>query len=109
MINAGALRHSITIQVRSSTQDAAGQTADTWTTFATRRAALEQTPGREVFASAQRGGRVPTVFRLRYLAGVLTSMRVSYDSRIFNILSAVPDSVKSELVLTCEELVEAAP
>ena len=109
-IRAGELDTRITIEQRSTTQDAAGEPAVEWDEFAERWASIERTPGSEVWASAQRGGRVPTVFRLRYLAGVLPEMRVVAQGRVFDIKSVVrPRGRASEMLLVTEELVEATP
>jgi head-tail adaptor len=113
VINAGKLRHSVRIEQRSTIQDGAGEPALSWTLFAARRAAIERTPGREVLASQERQSRVPTTFRLRYLAGVVPAMRLtlwlSPNKRIFNILSAIdPTGLGAELVITAEELIEEA-
>ncbi len=106
MVRAGAMRFQVDILRRSTTQDAAGETLNTWSTFATRRAAIQRTPGSELFAAAGRNGRVPTVFRLRWLDGVTPGMRVQYDSRLFNITSAVDqEEIREELIITAEELV----
>ncbi len=108
MVDAGAMRHQVRIEQRSTTQDAAGEPVNTWTLFAERRAELVRAPGREIWASAQRNGRVPVVFRLRYLAGVLPQMRLVFDGRTHNILSAVDQAGREEeLVIAAEELVEA--
>lgn len=107
MMRAGPMRHRVTIQERSAAVDAAGQPLNTWTTFASRWAAIERTPGNEVFASAQRNGRVPVVFRLRYLSGVMPSMRLVFGTKVHNILSAIDQAgMGEELLITCEELVE---
>lgn len=110
VVRIGDMRHSIRIERQSTTQDAAGQRALTWTEFATRRAAVEHANGTEIWASAQRSGRVPTVFRLRYLAGVTPDMRIVFDSRIFNILSVVDQEGRHEqLVITAQEEVGKVP
>lgn len=110
MVRAGAMRHVATIQQRSTEQDASGEPLNTWTTFAVRRCAIERTPGAEVFASAQRGGRVPVVVRMRYLAGVTPAMRLVLGGKVHNILSA-PDQagLKEELIITAEEIEGATP
>lgn len=109
MVRAGDMKHRIKIQQRSTTQDAAGEPANTWTLFAERWAAIERTPGNETWASAQRSGRVPTVFRLRYLAGVTPAMRVVFGGKVLNVLSAVDQAGrKEELLITAEELVEVS-
>jgi head-tail adaptor len=110
-IRAGELDTRVRIEQRSTTQDAAGEPATTWTLVAERWASLERTPGSEVWASAQRNGRVPTVFRLRYLAGVLPSMRVVVgDTQVFDIKSVVrPSGRASDMLLVTDQIVEATP
>lgn len=109
-IRAGELDTRIRIEQRLTTQDAAGEPSIEWEEFAERWASIARTPGSEVWASAQRGGRVPTVFRLRYLAGVLPEMRVVAQERVYEIRSVVRESGRaSELLLVTEEIVEATP
>ncbi len=106
-IRAGELDTRITIEERAATQDAAGEPATTWDTFADRWASIERTPGSEVWASAQRSGRVPTVFRLRYLEGVKPAMRVVLGTSVFDIRSVVrPSGRAPDMLLVCEERVE---
>lgn len=106
-VDAGPMRFTVRFEQRSSIQDAAGEPNLTWTTFAERRASIERTPGDEVWASAQRGGRTPTVFKLRWLDGVLPSMRLVHRKKIYDILSAVdPDGRLTELLVTAIEHVE---
>jgi SPP1 family predicted phage head-tail adaptor len=103
------MRHRVTIQQRSAVRDAAGGVRDAWEDVATRWASLDRATGSEVWASAQRSGRVPVVLRLRYLSGVLPGMRLLYDERPHNILSAVDQAGRrEELIITAEELVEGA-
>lgn len=110
-IRAGELDTRIRIEQRSTAQDAAGEPAAAWTEVATRWASIERTPGSEVWASAQRNGRVPTVFRLRYLAGVVPSMRVVLgETRVYDIRSVVrPSGRAPDMLLVTDELVEATP
>lgn len=108
-LNAGQMRFVVRIEQRTTVQDAAGEPNNTWTLFQQRRASVERTPGRELWASDQRQGRVPTMFRLRFLDGVLPQMRLIHNSKVFNILSAFdPDGTKAELTIMAEELVEEA-
>lgn len=110
MIRPGSLRHRATIQQRSATLDAAGGVRNVWTTFAERWASVDRAPGSEVWASATRSGRVPAVFRLRYLAGVTPAMRLTFDGKVYNVLSAVDqEGRKAELLITAEELVGETP
>ena len=104
------MRHRVTIQQRSTSTDAAGGQRATWENVATRWAAMDWVSGSEVTASATTSGRVPTVFRLRYLEGVAPKMRMLLGSAVYNILSAVDqEGRKAELIITAEELVEEAP
>lgn len=110
MVRAGEMRHEVRIEQRTSTLDPAGQQLDAWMTIAERRAAIQRAPGQEIWASAQRHGRVPTVFHLRYLDGVLPEMRVVLGDRVYDILSAIdPSGRREELVITAEELVGVVP
>jgi SPP1 family predicted phage head-tail adaptor len=110
VIRAGEYRHQISIQFHNTDRDEVGQFVDNWYELGLVRAALERAPGREVWASAQRGGRVPVIFRIRYIDNVEPSMRVVFDSRTHKILS-VHDAtgLKEELILTTEELTEEQP
>ena len=105
------MRHIVRIERQVSEQDAAGQPVNTWVTHAERRSGVERAPGREVWASAQRGGRVPVVFRpLRYVAGVLPGMRLIHLNKVYDILSVLdPTGLKEELIITAEERVEESP
>jgi SPP1 family predicted phage head-tail adaptor len=109
-IRAGELRHRIELQERATTQDAAGEPASTWETFAQVWAALERTPGSEVWASAQRNARVPTVFRIRHVDGARPDMRVVLGARVYDVKSVVdPTGRGAEMQLVCDEIVEAVP
>lgn len=110
MVRAGPMRHRVTLEVRSTVQDTAGQQVQVWNVFARPRAALDRTLGKEIFASAQRAGRVPVVFRLRWLEGVTTAMRLIFDGKVHDIVSAVDQAgLKEEMVITAEEHSEETP
>lgn len=107
--NAGKARHQVTIEERVTQQDSTGEPELTWNTFAVRRAELMRTPGAEVFAEG-RNGRVPTVFKLRFLEGVLPGMRLLCKGKVYDITSAIDsEGMRAELVVTTEELVEETP
>lgn len=109
-INPGAMREQVMIQSRSTSQDSSGDPLLVWTTFATVRAEVVRTPGKEVFSALERLARVPTLFRLRFLAGVEPSMRLLCRNRVFNITSAIdPTGRDEELLVYTQELVENVP
>lgn len=99
------MRHSVTIERRTAQRDTAGGQLDVWELFAERRAERVVQGGREAQAQQQEAGRVSTLFRVRFIDGVLTSMRLICAGRLYDIKAALPDSQNSELTLVCEEQV----
>jgi len=105
-MRAGKLKKRVVIQKNTPTQDAYGSEVESWATFATRWASVEPLKGQEFFAAQQTDAALTVAFRLRYLAGVTTEMRVSYNSRLFDIHSAINvDERNRELILMCTEAV----
>lgn len=110
MIRTGAMRHEVVIQRLAQQQDAAGQQSVEWVEVVRRRAAIQRLPGNEVWALAQKAGRVPTVFRLRFVPGILPEMRVVCAGVVYEIISAVDQTgIGEELVITAAARVEEAP
>lgn len=109
----GKLRHRIALQRQSTTQDAAGHPAQTWTTFATRRASIQPLNGREYLKASGEGSDVSTRIRMRYDATVATLK--AYDRVIDESVSPMvvydiegppinPDERNRELILMCRRL-----
>jgi len=88
-MRAGALRHQIIIQSAAEAPDASGSPVEAWSTFATVRAAYEPQSGKESFTEDQEQATANTRFRIRYLSGVTAKMRISFDSRVFDIQSVI--------------------
>lgn len=109
-MQAGRLRHTVTILQRSATRSPTGDEVVTWPTFATRRASVEPLTGKEYFAARQEIAEVNYRVRLRYdstVAGVLPSWRISYDGRTFDIQSLINYRERNrELILMCAEYVQ---
>jgi SPP1 family predicted phage head-tail adaptor len=108
----GAMRHTVEIERRTTAQQESGQQKDEWVLVARRRAQLVAIPGVETRAAQQELGRVPTVFRLRYIDGVLPSMRLTCDGKLYDIVSAIdPDGgLKAALEVTAlEQVGDPAP
>jgi len=84
-MRAGRLRHLIVIEQASEANDSQGQAIKTWSTFATVHAAVEPLTGREYEAAAQINAETTTRITIRYLAGITQKMRISYDSKLYNI------------------------
>mgnify|MGYP002265685874 CR=1 FL=1 len=98
------MRHVVIIETPGESNDTQGQPIKTWSTFATVHAAVEPLTGREYFAAAQINAETTTKITIRYQAGITQKMRVSYDSKIYNI-----DGIKNigerdrQIELTCSE------
>ena len=105
-MRSGALRHKITIQQPAEAQDASGSVESSWIPFATVSAAYEPQSGKESFTEDQEQATSSIRFRVRYLSGVTPKMRISFDSRLFDILF-VKDvgGRRKQLHIMCEEQV----
>ena len=105
-MRAGELRHRVTIQ-RQLVPGKDDLNADIieWADIATVWAAVEPLTGREYFAAQQVNAEITVRVRIRYLAGVNSSMRVKFGARYFYI-EAPPININErnrELVLMCKE------
>lgn len=113
MINAGSMRHRVEVQQLRGDRTAAGDVSPVWETIATRWAAIEPLVGRELYEAQAQGrlARVPTRFRMRYLAELAPDMRlVGVMSRKIYDVKAVQDveNRHAELVILAEEQVGEA-
>lgn len=105
-MRAGALRHSVIIQTSTPSQSGTGEVTESWGTFATVKASISPSSGREFFASEQLNAEMSHKVKIRYLSGVTTKMRVLFGSRVLDILSIVNiDEKNHEMILMCKEFV----
>lgn len=106
-MRAGRLRHRITIQqyvTGSPQQKATGEPDGAWSTYATVWASVEPVSGREPFLAQAHLAEVTTKIGLRYRSGITSAMRVSFDSRIFDIKAILNWEERNiELQLLCTE------
>lgn len=107
-MRAGALRHLVTIEQRSSTADGMGGNSAGWATFGTANipAAVEPISGAEQFRSDQvQFRRTHTVTIDRNPSLVPTpAMRVNFGGRLLYIVAVlVPAETGRWLELHCEE------
>lgn len=86
-MRAGKLRHRITIERVTEVPGGTGEPTESWTSFAQVMASVEPLTGRELFDSSQTQQDTPTRFRTRYVPGVKVKDRISWDSRLFDIVS----------------------
>jgi len=99
-MEAGKLKEQIIIQQVADTITASGSVTEAWTTFATVRAQVDPLTLREYFSANHVTTGTEIKFRIRYLAGVLPKMRISWDSNLFDIQSVINvDHADRELIL----------
>lgn len=105
-MQAGKLRHRITIESPADTQGATfGEAKLTWSTFASVWAAVEPIGGKELLRADHVAGGLTHRVSLRYIAGVTAKMRINFNGRHLNI-AAPPinkDERNIELELLCME------
>lgn len=101
-MRAGKMREAIEIQQKSASRAADGGEVVTWSTYASTWAQVQPIGGREYAAIRQAQSDITHRFRLRYLAGVNTAMRVLFGGRPYDIVEAINvDARNRELELLC--------
>ena len=106
-MNAGRLRHRVTVEQPVVSSDGYGGNTVSWAIFATVWAAVEPLSGREYFQAQQAQATVTHKVAMRYIPGVTPRMRIKHGSRYLNIISAIDtDERHRELVLMCEEVIQ---
>lgn len=110
-IRAGKLRHRVTIQAFTETQDSFGEPVKVWAADATIGdngevwAAVEPQRGREVFDSDQEVANVNTLIRTRYHSGITPEHRVVWENHTYDIEAVLnQDTRNRELHLLCNEV-----
>lgn len=97
-MKAGDFRHRIIIQIPQRSKNTMGEWIDTFTTWQTVWAAIEPLAGSRLFQAQQANSEVTGIVRIRYLRGLLPTMRLSYEGRIFTIMSIVqPKETRNEI------------
>lgn len=105
-MNPGELRHRITLQKLTNSQDSFGQQIeDNWMDIITVWASIEPLVGKQYFAAEQVQSEISHKIKIRYLPGITPDMRIKYSTRIFQIVSPLNyKELNIELQLMCKEL-----
>ena len=108
-MRAGNLRHRIIIQENTPTKGTYGSTTDVWTTHSTTRASVESINGREYQGDGQVRSDTTHKFVLRVnrsLSTITPKMRISWNSRVFDIQSRVDPNErrKFQIIMAKERL-----
>ncbi len=84
-MRAGKLDRTIAIERQAETVMPSGSVVTAWTNFATVRAEIVKQSASEFltgFGEAESGS---VIFRIRYLAGITTADRITYEGTAYNI------------------------
>ena len=108
MLAAGKLRHRVTIEQPSITQNpATGEITEGWSTFAASvPAAIEPLSARDFIQSAAMQSEITTRITIRYITGLKPNMRIINGTTIYNIRGILPDknSGREYVTLPCDEV-----
>lgn len=86
-MRAGRLRHKLTIQTATRTQDGYGDPIQTWSTFASVWGSWEPLSGSELNIAQEQNSETSVRIIIRYLSGVTPKMRVALGSQTAEIVS----------------------
>lgn len=87
MTAAGSLRHRVTIESPTETQDEYGAVSLTWSTVAVVYAEIVPLTGREKIHAEQQSSDLSHRVTVRYLSGVTPRMRVLFGARVLEVSS----------------------
>lgn len=105
-MNSGQLNKRIVIQTPTQTKDSEGYANSSWATFATVWAAVKPMAGRELIMAGVNAPQNSVQFTIRYLAGVLPTMRISYGGKYYNITNVANlDDGNRWIELTTSEVI----
>jgi SPP1 family predicted phage head-tail adaptor len=104
-MNAGRLRHRITIQEPVTARNGYGEAITTWTAVATVWASVEPLSGREYFAAEHVQSEVTHRVRMRWQSGITPDMRVLFNGRVLKIDAVINyGERRTDLQLMCQEV-----
>jgi SPP1 family predicted phage head-tail adaptor len=108
-LRAGDLREAVTIQVSTQATNAYGESTATWSSFATRRAAVEGLTATEAMLTQELATMATHTVRFRYVPGLNTGMRLLWTSRTpartLDIVSITERNNREEHSIICKERV----
>lgn len=104
-MDAGRLRHRVTIQQSDESQGGAGGKVEAWSDLAEVWGAVEPLRGREFIDAHATQAAIDTRIRIRYRAGITPKMRVTWDTHMYDIQAVINlDTRNRELHLMCQEV-----
>lgn len=105
-MDAGLMRHKITMQKKSNERNSFGEPEDMWVDVVTVRASINPLSGRDFMAAMKEQAAVTHKVTIRYNPSVNADMRIKYGDRLFDILHIIDTwEQHREMVLLCKELI----
>lgn len=105
-MRAGDLDQRITIQTSTNTRGSSGEMIQTWGTWKTVWAQVQTVGGAERFYSPQLIAETSHKIKIRYLAGVVPTMRILWRGRYLDITYVdVSRQREGEMYMLCREAV----
>ncbi len=110
-INPGELRHRITIQALSNSQNGYGEievnTPKVWNDVLSVRAGIYPISGKKFFSAETENSEITHKVKIRYIEGLTSNMRIKFGDRYFEIISPPINFQEKniELQLLCKELI----
>lgn len=89
MTPAGNKNRRITIQRKTTATDTDGYKTETWATYKSCMAWIQNMTGREFYSAQKLNAETQTLFITGYVSGVTTADRVLYNSVAYDILSVI--------------------
>lgn len=86
-MRSGTLNKSIIIESLTTTQDSFGDTIESWSEYKKARAAIKQISSKEYFGAQKTSVSAVMEFKIRYIPGIIESMRINYKSKYYDIES----------------------
>lgn len=102
MIRSGKLDRQITLERQTETVAASGAVSKAWATFATVRAEVVQQSATEYLTGLGDAENNTVMFRIRYLAGVTTADRVTFEGTAYDLKEIAEIGRRRALELRCE-------
>jgi len=108
-MRSGTLRNLITIYTRVDTKSSTGAVTTTWTEFKKMWASISSIRGYEKESANAAWPGSDSRISMRYVAGLLPTMRIVYDSVIYSILDIEDaDNRHRNIKLVCQSGVKAS-
>jgi len=103
-MKSGELRHYVTLERQTTTQNNIGEPIVTWIEFAPTYAKIEPLTGREYFSAKEKQNEVTTRITIRFVDGVTEDMRVNHNGRIYEIDAVLNVDERNERIqIMCHE------